>query len=252
VTNSKAGSVLSRFTYTLDGDGLPTTVVRAGSAPGTTTFGYDSLNRLTSVCFQSSCPGASDPFIRWTYDGAGNRLTETRPDTTINYTYDSSDRLTQAGGTSFTYDQNGNETGAGTSTFAYDLASRLVSSTVGAVTTTYTYDGSGNRLSDSKGSQPSDKTSYVWDLNQSVPQIAIERDGSGATLRSYAYGLRRISMNAGGSAYYFHYDGLGSVANVTSANGGSEWTYSYEPFGAVSETKDDPSAPDNFMKFAGE
>jgi hypothetical protein len=45
-------------------------------------------------------PRGSDPFIRWTYDGVGNRLTEARPAGTPNYSYNAADELTQAGSTS--------------------------------------------------------------------------------------------------------------------------------------------------------
>jgi len=65
-------------------------------------------DRLTEACFQSSCPGGSDPFIRWTYDAVGNRLTEARPSGTTSYTYNAADELTGAGSTSYTYDSNGN------------------------------------------------------------------------------------------------------------------------------------------------
>jgi RHS repeat-associated protein len=86
-----------------------------------------------------------------------------------------------------------------------------------------------------------------------VPQVALERDGNNALLRRYIYGMRRVSMTTGGSTYYYAYDALGSVTNVTSATGASEWTYSYEPFGASrTDTKNDPNAPTNLMKFAGE
>jgi RHS repeat-associated protein len=51
---------------------------------------------------------------------------------------------------------------------------------------------------------------------------------------------------------YYHYDGLGSVVNVSSATGGQEWTYSYDPFGgARSELQNDPGAPSNPLRFTG-
>ena len=77
------------------------------------------------------------------------------------------------------------------------------------------------------------KTTYLWDVNHALPQIALERNGSGSLLRQYAYGANRISMTSGSSTNYFHYDGLGSVVNVTSSSGSPRWTWSYEPFGAV-------------------
>jgi RHS repeat-associated protein len=60
-------------------------------------------------------------------------------------------------------------------------------------------------------------------------------------------------MTSGGSAFYFHYDNLGSVTNLTSSSGTPQWTYHYEPFGATrTEGRDDPGAPQNSLKFTGE
>jgi RHS repeat-associated protein len=60
-------------------------------------------------------------------------------------------------------------------------------------------------------------------------------------------------MYEGGSSYYYHYDPLGSVADLTSSTGATEWTESYEPYGAVhSETQNDPNAPTSPIKFAAE
>ncbi len=60
-------------------------------------------------------------------------------------------------------------------------------------------------------------------------------------------------MLAGGENYYFHEDALGSIRNLTSGSGQTEWTYSYEPFGSArTETKIDTMAPDNTVRFAGE
>lgn len=52
---------------------------------------------------------------------------------------------------------------------------------------------------------------------------------------------------------YFHYDGLGSVTNVTDSQGLPQWSYSYDAFGnSRSATKINPLAPDNPMRFTGE
>jgi len=224
--------------------------VRAGSLPGSTTYAYDVRDRLTEVCFQASCPGGSDPFIRWTYDAVGNRLTEARPSATTTYTYDAADEMTAAGSTTHTYDQNGNETTAGLRTFSYNLANRLSSTTSAGTTTSYSYDGDGNRLQATSGGQ---STNYVWDRNRVVTQLALERDGSGALLRRYIYGNRRISMRTDGSDYFYHYDALGSVSNLTSSAGVNQWSYEYEPYGRFrTVTQESPSAPENLMTYAGE
>jgi RHS repeat-associated protein len=255
VKNAKGASVLSDFVSTLDPVGNPTSVVQTGAVSSTTTYAYDANDRLTSVCFQAgTCPGASDPFIRWTYDKVGNRLTEARPSgASTTYTYNGLDELTQAGTTAYTYDQNGNEKSAGSRTFTYDLANRLKTTATAGTTTTYTYDGDGTRLQASTGTAASAKTNYLWDTNRDLPRLALERDGNNALLRRYVYGQRRIAMRSGTSDYYYNYDGLGSVRNVTSSTGATQWTDTYEPFGAIrTETKNVGTAPSNFMKFAGE
>jgi YD repeat-containing protein len=165
VTNKKGATTLSAFAWTLDPDGNPTSSVRTGATSETDAYSYDNLDRLTSVCFQASCPGGSDPLIRWTFDDVGNRLSEARPSGTKNYTYNASDQLTQAGSTTYTYDGNGNEKTAGSTTFNYNLLNQLVSTTSGSTTTTYSYDGLGQRLRASTGSQASKKTNYLWDVS---------------------------------------------------------------------------------------
>jgi RHS repeat-associated protein len=259
VKNAKADgtNTLVDFVATLDKVGNPTQVDRSqtGAPLATTTYGYDANDRLTSACFQvGTCPGTGDPFIRLIYDKVGNRKTETRPNgITTSYTYNFLDQMTQAGSAAYTYDQNGNEKSAGSRTFTYDLANRLKTTASAGTTTTYAYDGDGNRLQASTGNQAATKTNYLWDVNSGLPQLSLERDGNNALLRRYIYGLRRISMRSGSSDFYYHHDGLGSVANVTSATGVPQWTDTYEPFGAIRiETKNVSTAPANFMKFTGE
>jgi RHS repeat-associated protein len=249
VKNAKGASVLSDYVSTLDAVGNPTTI-QDGS--NTTNYAYDNNDRITAACYQAACASATD-FIKWSYDKVGNRLTEQRPAGNTNYTYNGLDQLTQAGATAYTYDQNGNEKSAGTRTFTYDLANRLKTTISGSTTTTYTYDGDGARLQASTGTQASKKTNFLWDTNRDLPQLALERDGNNALLRRHIYGERRISMRSGTNDYYYHYDVLGSVRNITSATGVKQWTDVYEPFGAIrTETQDATGAPTNFVKFAGE
>ncbi len=252
VKTSKTGSTLADFTYTLDGVGNPTQIVRSGITVGTESYTYDARDRLTEVCYQSSCPSGTDPFIRWTYDPVGNRLTESRPTGTTSLTYNAGDELTSAGGTSYTYDADGNRTGGGGKTLAYDLQNRVSSVTAGGDTTTYTYDGDGNRLQVSDGGAGS-VVHELWDISDRVPQLALERDGNNSVLRRYTYGVGRLSMSGGGSTYYYAYDRNSSVSDVMSSSGTPLWDYTFEPFGATrAETQLDPSAPANAMRFTGE
>ena len=214
---------LSVARYGYDPVGNPTTITRDG---GTELDSYDTLDRLTEVCYAaaSSC-GPLDPFIRYGYDAVGNRTAETRPSGTTSYSYDSGDELLSRTGPSgtvaYSYDQNGNETAAGTRSFAYDLADRLTSTTDAGTTTTDAYDGDGTRLEAVSGSST---TKFLWDDNLALPELALERDGSGSAIRSYLHGAEPISFDSGGQSFYLHTDGIGSVVGVTSASGTPQWS----------------------------
>lgn len=265
IENRRGSEVLSAFTYSRDPAGNPTQVTGTGESES---FTYDLLDRLTSVCYGSAgCddPGTAAEAVLWTYDAVGNRLTQdTRGPSgvrTTSYTYDAGDELLQttgsAGSRTFGYDANGNMTHAGDVTYAYDGAGRMTRLMDGSGTTTYAYDGRGNRIS--SGSEvaglPVQTTTYDWDIAFPLPRLASERAGPapGPSSRTYINGIRAVSMKTPATTAYYHYDGLGSVTNVTDANGLPQWSHSYDPFGnARSATKVNPLAPDNPMRFTGE
>ena len=114
--NRKAdGSILDNYTYTYDAANNQTSKHELvnGIDKGTTSFTYDGLNRLDTV----SEPGKTTAY---TYDKAGNRVTETVKNTkesvTTVYTYNEQNRLTKTvankGGETerivYRYDANGN------------------------------------------------------------------------------------------------------------------------------------------------
>jgi RHS repeat-associated protein len=114
VKSARGASTLSDYIATLDPVGNPTQIAQTGAVSATTGYGYDANDRLTSVCFQAgNCPGAGDPFIRWSYDKVGNRLTQTRPTGTTSYSYNPLDELTAIAasdsGTTLTYDADGQQ-----------------------------------------------------------------------------------------------------------------------------------------------
>lgn len=279
VAHVTASATLSRFTYGLDAAGRRTNLTTRQGATG---YAYDDRGQLTEACF-GACPGqpavpqlpclacvgnplarptgtapnAADTFIRYTYDAVGNRLTETTHLGTSISAYDLGDRLTSVtapGGavTNYTYDANGNQTAAGARTYTYDAADRMTSARVGTTTESYTWSGDGLRLSASTGSQSAKTTRYVWDRNFGLAQLAIERNGSGTTLRSYAYALDLLSQAAGSATFYYHHDALGSVADVTSATGTPLAWYEYDPFGELRASGTDRKAPVNRFQFTGE
>lgn len=255
VKNVKGTTVLSQYDLTRDNVGNPTRVDRSGSiGAATETYKYDPADRITEACFKASCTKNNDPYVRWAYDGVGNRLTETRSNGTTTYTYDADDRLTQrtglGGSVTYAYDDNGQQIGAGSRTFTWDLAGRLKSTTSGATTVAYGYDGDGKRLSATVGTTT---TKYFWDPSFALPELLLERDASGGLIRRYLHGNDTIAMTTPAGDFYYHHDHTGSVTNLTSSTGATQWTYAYEPFGAKrTETKNSPSAPANPLQYTGQ
>lgn len=248
--NVKGTAVLSKATLVLDAVGNP--LSRTGVS-GVQTYKYDDLDRLTEVCFQQTCTGASDPFIRYAYDTVGNRLSEAKPAGTTTNSYNAADQLTGStglGGTvTYSYDANGNMLSNGAKAYTYDLADRMRTAKIGTTTTTYAYDGFGNRFSATSGNST---TKFYWDIASGLPELTAEKVGNSFT-RSYTYGHDLISMVQSRATHYFHRDALGSIVNVTNSSGVPQWSYDYEPFGNVrTETKHNTKAPANFMKFTGE
>ncbi len=254
VKNTKGAATLSKYTLTRDKVGNPTKIANTGTT--TQTFLYDVNDRLTEVCFKANgaaCTAGSDPYVRFTYDGVGNRLTEARNGAaTVTYTYNDLNQLTQRGTTAYTYDDNGNQTAAGTRSFAWNNAGQLTSSTQAGTTVTYTYDGNGNRLTAATGPGVNTVRSS-WDINNPLPMLTIERDGNNTLLRRYLNGLDTISMTTPAGAFYMHYDNQGSATNLTNSTGVTQWTRTFEPFGAKrTETKNVGSAPTLPVQYTGE
>ena len=148
---TRTDPLLRQESYTYDFNG---NVVSATDRKGlATTFNYDPLNRLKFVGFNTVVNGGNTTYestISYTYD-AGNRMTQAVDSAggTITRTYDNLDRLT-------------NETTAqGSITYGYDNASRLTSMQVaGQPQVTYTYDNAG-RIT--QITQPPSTTGFAYD-----------------------------------------------------------------------------------------
>ncbi len=268
VENAKAGTILSKFLWTLDAASNPT---KAQTTRGVTdtydAFEYDARNRLTASCFGVSagagdCTGAANK-ISYGYDKVSNRTQEVRtgsvPNTgTIDYSYNAADQLTQSvkGGnaTSYTYDANGNQASSGGRTFTHNLAGELVSTTASGTTTTYGYDGDGRRLSTTVGGGADLR--LTWDplADSGIPQLALERTPAGGLVRRYLHGpLGAFSYTEAAGTFSYHRDPLGSVTDVTNSSGSAQWKYEYEAYGTpLTTTNVSGSAPENRLRFAGQ
>ncbi|WP_413937141.1 RHS repeat-associated core domain-containing protein, partial [Nitrospira sp. BLG_1] len=199
---------------------------------GAQAFGYDNLDRLTS---------ASHPLLgtpqSFTYDPVGNRTT------TGNVT-NAGNQLTADATHSYQYDDNGNlirktllATGNYTQ-YSYDAENRLVKvedfvagNPTAAFTSTYRYDGLGRRIEKVANGQTK---RYVYDGED----ILLEYDGTNQLVARYTHGPgidEPIAVTKGGSTFFYHQDGLGSVTDLTDSSGATAKSYSYDAYGNILE-----------------
>ncbi|MFO0700131.1 MAG: RHS repeat-associated core domain-containing protein [Nitrospira sp.] len=200
---------------------------------GAQTFGYDTLDRLTS---------ASHPLLgtaqSFAYDAVGNR-------TTAGNVTNAGNQLTADATHAYQYDDNGNLTrktllATGNYTqYTYDAENRLVKvedflagASTPAFTSTYRYDGLGRRIEKVADGQTK---RYIYDGED----ILLEYDGANVLQARYTHGPgidEPIAVTKGGSTYFYHQDGLGSVRDLTHATGGTAKSYAYDSYGNVLES----------------
>ncbi|MER7130103.1 LamG-like jellyroll fold domain-containing protein [Streptosporangium saharense] len=199
---SKASNQIATFSY--DAAGNP---VQRADASGTTTFGWDKGERLTT---------AADPVsarsFTYGYDGADRltTLTSATPTTTQGFGYDAMDRLTShtlknSAGTQLAkivYEWNRDD----------DLVSKVTEGTAGAGTNTYGYDQLG-RLTSWKAPN-GNTTSYTWDA-------AGNRTSAGD--KTFTYDERNRLISGGGTDYT--YTPRGTLASETTAGATKNLTF---------------------------
>jgi len=150
------------------------------TAIGANTYGYDSLDRLSSAILPSSN-------FAYGYDAVGNRLTKTIGANTDTYTYGSTSNriasLTPFGSPlrSFTFDANGSTTSDGLNTYAYDTRGRMVQAVSTAGTTSYQVNALEQRIRKSNGSGDTIFTYDTWG------KLIAESDPGGSAKREYIY-----------------------------------------------------------------
>jgi hypothetical protein len=195
------------------------------------TYGYDSIYRLTQESVSSAGVQAENGALTYGLDAVGNRQSLTSTLTAINgqatMSYNVNDRLQTN-----SYDANGNTLGAGGKSFAYDSQDRMTSFNGGAAT--MVYDGDGNRVS--KTAAGATTVYLVDEANPTgLPQVAEELSSGGVVQRRYLYGLQRIAQTqvATAATSFYGYDGHGDVRYLTDVTGAVTDTYDYDAFGNV-------------------
>jgi RHS repeat-associated protein len=177
----------------------------------TTTYTYDSLNRLLS----SITPG--ETAVSHTYTGTGKYLTTTDASGTTTYSYDNMDRLT------------GKATPEGTLNYTYDAAGHvasIASSNPNGASVSYTYDDL-NRLStvvDNRLVSGANTTTYTYDPASNVATVTYPN--AVQTLFQYDTLNRVAGLATQQTGYLYQRGSTGNLTQATELNGRTvNWSY---------------------------
>ncbi|RII28372.1 MAG: hypothetical protein CXR31_00300 [Geobacter sp.] len=230
------GQPIASFSYTLDNVGNRT----AKSGTVTENYIYDLIYRLITV--------TSSTTEAFTYDPVGNRVTGPAA-TDTGYLYNAGNQTTQDSKYQYSYDNNGNQTARVNPsdpnkswTLTWDYENRLVrmDNTATQQTLTFKYDPMGRRIEKKVTAGTSTSTySYLYDNDA----IAMEMltDDSGTSKTFYTHGLNidePLALERSGLYYYYHADGLGSIAAISDQSANVVQSYLYSSFGNVTASTD--------------
>ncbi len=196
-----------------------------------------------------------------TLSSGGNILTATATNAGGTGTATSSVTLDTVADKLFTYDGNGSLTrstfGAKQVDYTYDYENRVsrivIASSPTASEAIYKYDYLGRRIEKNINGTI---TKYIYDGDN----IIAEYNGNGILIAKYIYGpnidepIKGLSPTGTVPEYYYHFDGLGSVTDLSNSSGAQVEHYYYNPFGKTkiynaSGVKLSDSAYGNYYRF---
>jgi RHS repeat-associated protein len=195
-------------------------------------YTYDEIYRLISVNYSN---GNSTGYI---YDCLSNWVEV--DDGSIAYFHRNNlNQYISVGGTSYSYDLNGNLTNDGVYKYYYDCENRLtdVNDQNNNRIASCKYDYLGRRIEKKVYGLPDIVTKFCYDGDQVIAEYE-----NGSLVRKFIYGtgidepICMIDVSGGNAVYYYHFDGLGSVAALSNNNGNVVEQYSYSEFGTPSIT----------------
>ena len=176
-------SALATYVYSYDNANR---VTSEKDAEGTYTYTYDNANELTGVTENGT------QVESYTYDLNGNR-------TGTGYTTTTGNEMTHSPGNTYTYDNAGNlisdNNGTSITTYTYDYRNRLTEVTQGGtIIATYTYNALNQRIGiKDNGTQ----TWTVYDGKSADAHPYADFNGSGSLTMRYLSAPGRLQRNAG-------------------------------------------------------
>jgi RHS repeat-associated protein len=200
-----------------------------------TTYGYDSMNRLTSAAL-TPATGPTNTST-WGYDHDGNRTSSAGTgNPTVYTTYNGADQQCWSattngtcanapyGATTYTYDNTGNQTDDAGQTNTFNVFNQLDSTVTGSATSTYTYNDTDNTERASI-----DNTTFTTGV---LGQTAETTAGATTDYIRDPFG-NLIAEHTGSTSYYLTTDVQGSIIAATPDTSSSTLAavFTYDPWG---------------------
>ena len=208
----------------------------------TWSYGYDTLDRLTSATTSAITDG-------WSYDANGNRLSQTGTNaTTFNITSGDNQLSSTTGSLvrTYTYNAAGMTTAYGSNVFSYNDRGRMMGVSVGSTSTSYLYNALGQLVEKSSGSSAN---TYMYDESG---HLIGEYDGSGNLIEETVWlgDTPVATLQPSGSSISINYvqtNHLNAPTKVTrSSDNALEWRIDQDPFGTASPNQN-PSGLGTFI-----
>lgn len=215
----------------------------AGGA--TSTYGYDDIDRLSSLTHNLSGTGSDITIGFSSYNPANQILNRTISNTTYLYTGNQNitgtynvnglNQYTGAGGKTFAYDNNANLTNDGYTTFVYDTENRLISAS-GAKNAILKYDPKGRLF---ELTSAGTTTQFLYDGDALVAEYV-----NGVITNRYVHGSQVDEPNiwysgsavAASSRRYLHSDHQGSIITISNSSAGLYGINRYDAYGIPQAT----------------
>jgi RHS repeat-associated protein len=199
-------------------------------------YSYDGASRLTGISY--SLGNSNLGALNYTYDAAGRRITASGslaatsvPSAVTSTTYNAANQLTNWNGMPISYDANGNLVSDSLHSYAWNTRNQLKSIDSGGAAS-FAYDAFGRRTV--KTITGSSTTDFLYAGANPVQELSASGNPT-ANLLTGGVDEHFTRTDSTGS-YSFLTDSLGSTLALADANGTVRTQYSYEPFGATTQS----------------
>jgi RHS repeat-associated protein len=218
ITTAVGSNLLTSFGYDFNRGGQVITATESiTSSTRTIGYNYDGLLRLVNAKEQ---PGN---VYTYTYDLVGNRTqVQVNGLTTGSTTYDAADQVV-----GWSYDGAGNLLSDSSSTYTYDPLRRLTSVVQSGITTTYGYNGESVLTSEIVSGI---ETRFTLDITGGLPENLGSSTGVSSTWFIRGWG-QELSSGVSGTGNWYLNDRLGSVRTLVDNTGSVITGFNYDSFG---------------------